>query len=563
MRLRSQPTRADLWGAERAEANAGSDVFPRTCTIFAAAYSDIALFGNNEDFTNPDTYLWVIPSDDENYGGVYLGFDDLIPQGGINEKGLAFDTNGLPPVDIKPHSELPAPPSGWIVETIMRKAATVEEAVDTANRHWRYNWGLPMKYQVLLADATGDAVVMSAGPDGELAFTRKPEGGGFLVSTNFNRANPENRYGSLPCRRYDTTTAMLGQIRGEQHLTIDRFRSILDAVHVEGAETNTLYSNIFDLRNGVIYLYHWHQFDEVVTLNVAEELAEAPSPTLIRDLFSRKALYRAETEHLRYQGKVHVGAWKEVAKGWLFLVAGSLAFLIFYLVRGARPPIRTLPVWVAIIAVFGPVGLLAFLFPNRHPQAARTTWRRAFGATLCRTGVYIIWLALAIAYCVHYLPNPGPVNILALTYVLPFIVLSLVLGGPFAASWLGIGYWAALRRTALTEFVSINLGFAGMFPTVAFLDNRWFPGPPAFDNPLFWFMMSLAAVAGVLVLYPFNLWVARHKFVNWPIWLVAGGDASGGIVAQPTLRKAWGALLLSIALFIGSLSLMVIGLSQG
>jgi len=182
-------------------------VIPGSCTIFAAAHGDTVLFGNNEDYTNPNTYYWVIPSNEGTYGGVYFGFDNLSPQGGINEKGLAFDTNGLPPLDLDPRSELPAAPPGWIVETIMKEAATVKEAIDISRGCRRYNWGLPMKYQVFLADATGDAVVISAGSDGELAFTRKQEGDGYLVSTNFNRGKPENRDGDLPCWRYDTATA--------------------------------------------------------------------------------------------------------------------------------------------------------------------------------------------------------------------------------------------------------------------------------------------------------------------------------------------------------------------
>jgi len=531
-------------------------VIPGSCTIFAAAHGDTVLFGNNEDYTNPNTYYWVIPSSEGTYGGVYVGFDNLSPQGGINEKGLAFDTNGLPPADLNPRSELLAPPPGWIVETIMKEAATVEEAIDIAKRYHRYNWGLPMKYQILLADATGDAVVISAGSDGELAFTRKQEGDGYLVSTNFNRGNPENRYGDLPCWRYDTATVMLEEIQSEEDLTVYCFRSILNAVHVEGAATNTLYSNVFDLRDGVIYLYHWHQFDEVVTLNVAEELARAPSPTRIRDLFSQETLDQAEREHLRYQGKADVGVWKDVAKGWLFLAACSLAFVLLDLVFGTRPSIRILLAWGAITAVFGLVGWLAYLFSYRRPQTPRTTWQSALSATVCRVAVYVISLILAVLFFVYIQPNPGPANILGLTYALPFVINLLILAAPHAAARLDIKYWVAVRRSALTEFISANLTFVGMFPTVFFLENWWFPGPTDLGNPLLWFMMSVAAIVGVLALYPLNVWTARRKFISWPIWLTAAQDTSGELAALPSLQNAWIALLLSFVLFVGSLGLM-------
>ena len=309
------------------------DSEPRTCTIFSAALGETVLFGNNEDFSNPDTHYWIIPSGQEQLGVVYFGFDNLIPQGGINEKGLAFDTNGLPPLDLNPHRELLALPDGWIVYTFMREAATVEEVIDMAKSHYRYNWGIPMKYQIFIADATGDAVVISVGTDGELAFTRKLKGDGFLISTNINRANPENYYGSYPCWRYDTARTMLQELQDENSLTINNFRSILDAVHVEGANTNTLYSNIFDLRNGMIYLYYWHQFDEVVVLKVAEEIgksSEDKQSYKISDLFSTKTVKQANAEYRYYNGDTDRRIYYYIAIGCLVLTVGCLVYVIYY-----------------------------------------------------------------------------------------------------------------------------------------------------------------------------------------------------------------------------------------
>ena len=65
------------------------------CTIFTVSSGDSVLFGNNEDYSNPATYYWVEPSGNGRYGAVYFGFDNLWPQGGVNEKGLAFDINSL------------------------------------------------------------------------------------------------------------------------------------------------------------------------------------------------------------------------------------------------------------------------------------------------------------------------------------------------------------------------------------------------------------------------------------------------------------------------------------
>ena len=42
-----------------------SDPVPESCTIFTASYGDTVLFGNNEDWINPNTYYWVVPSSGE------------------------------------------------------------------------------------------------------------------------------------------------------------------------------------------------------------------------------------------------------------------------------------------------------------------------------------------------------------------------------------------------------------------------------------------------------------------------------------------------------------------
>ena len=62
-------------------------------------------------------------------------------------------------------------------------------------------------------------------------------------------------------------------------------------------------SSIFDLKNGVIYLYHWHHYYETAVFKVADEIAKKQSPTRIKDLFSKETVKRAEDEHLKHKKK--------------------------------------------------------------------------------------------------------------------------------------------------------------------------------------------------------------------------------------------------------------------
>ena len=284
------------------------DPVPGSCTIFSAAIGDRVLFGNNEDYYKPKTYLWTEPGTDSTYGCIYLGYKTYSHQGGINEKGLCFDANALPGSQLIPHDNLPLPPTYpppyqdyavWIPVLILRKAATVKEAVKMATKYQRSNWypqSGDLKYQLYFADATGDAVVMSVDQNGELAFSRKEQGKSYLISTNFNKANSENAL-EYPCERYQKADEMLSRINSENDLTHDFFKSILDSVHVSGLFNTTLYSNVFDLKKGMIYLYHWHQYNEVVVLDVNKELAKKRYLIRIKDLFSPATVRNASNEY--------------------------------------------------------------------------------------------------------------------------------------------------------------------------------------------------------------------------------------------------------------------------
>jgi hypothetical protein len=147
------------------------------------------------------------------------------------------------------------------------ECSTVNDVIEWFNSH---NLGTQWSNQLHFSDASGDAAVVSVGDDGEFTFTRKGSSK-YLVSTNFNLANSD--IGQYPCQRYDTATNMLEAITTEQELTVDVVRNVLDAIH-EAGQYGTKYSNIFDPVNKEMYLYHNHDFDKVVKLNLNDEVVQ-------------------------------------------------------------------------------------------------------------------------------------------------------------------------------------------------------------------------------------------------------------------------------------------------
>ncbi len=521
--------------------------FPGSCTTFFANLGNTKLFGNNEDYNNPQTLIWVVPSSEDTYGGVYFGYAEGRPQGGINEKGLAFDGLAIPPYAMNDHPELPdvSVYSTKLWKEIMAKSANLNEAIDIA---MKYNWADPTPHQVLFADRDGNAAVIGPGIDGEISVTRKPAGDGFLVSTNFNLADPEI---TESCSRYDTANDRLAKIKKEEDLTVEEFQKILDSVHVEGDSNNTLYSNVFDLNTGMIYLYYWHQFNEVVTLNVEEEVASAPPVRHIRDLFSEKTILKAETEYRRYLGEIPF-AEEYYLIGW-YVIAGI--FLLFFLwdvfsKNAPRTPLN--PYWVLTLILSGAFGFAGYWFSYRKPYKSHnenlSRWQRASGAAAISATGYGASFLIMLLFFYFFFPH-GSSGIASL--LIPFLISLLFFRTPLLRILTRGKYFPLAFRAVLTELISTIFTLS----SVIFMDSilkTAYPKTATPDNIMFFGMISALTLASFIVIFPFHLWLARKGYTLWFNGVNSEGEfgRSESEIKILPLKKGWGFLLISIALLV-------------
>lgn len=267
------------------------------CTNFAASFNETVLFGNSEDasenhplYENPDgTVIWFLPASAEGYGMMQIGWywqgSHISYQGGINEYGLCYDSTGIPDINLNDHPEKPYNTNDrYFWSDLLRKCRNITEAIVLINQfNFKHMW-----YQVFLIDVTGDAVIVTPNYSGELNFTHKGVDDGYLAQTNFNRIHPESHYGSYPCPRYETTINLLSNLNNEDNLTVDYFRTILDAIHQNSFDSYTPYSNIFNPNQQMIYLYFASQFDETVQLNLTYELSLGTHEYYLCDLVSEQ-----------------------------------------------------------------------------------------------------------------------------------------------------------------------------------------------------------------------------------------------------------------------------------
>jgi hypothetical protein len=240
------------------------------CTAFLVFDGKRALAGNNEDFWNSKTQMRFVPAQNGKYGGVYFGFDDGFPQGGMNDQGLFFDGFATAPLKVKKSLNKESF-RGNLIEKAMEECATVDEVVALFDR---YNLQILERAMLMFGDRHGDSVIIEGDE-----FLRKE--GKFQVVTNFYQSRTAP--GGVSCDRFKIATTMLEKADA---YTVNLCRRVLAAVHNEiGAPTQ--YSNIYDLNSGIVYLYHFHNFENEVKLNLEKELEKGARTVEIASLFPR------------------------------------------------------------------------------------------------------------------------------------------------------------------------------------------------------------------------------------------------------------------------------------
>lgn len=260
------------------------------CTAFFASQGDKVLVGNNEDYINPITKIWFEPAEDKKYGRVYFGFDNFWPQGGMNEQGLFFDGFATRQKKIKISMHKPKY-QGNLIDKVMAECASVEEVINIFDR---YNLQFMEKFMLMFADKTGASAII----EGDVVIRKK---GRYQVITNFYQSEIKDR--SYPCERYKIAIEML---KNNNAISVKLFRQILAAVHVEGVYVNTLYSNIYDLKKGLVYLYHFHDFANEVIIDLNEELKKGKHIYDLPSLFPRTFHAESFLSAYKRRNEIHV-----------------------------------------------------------------------------------------------------------------------------------------------------------------------------------------------------------------------------------------------------------------
>lgn len=242
------------------------------CTIVMAARDGLVLAGNNEDRNHPQTIVTFIPAKAPYFGRIVFGYDDAPTQGGMNDQGLFIDGNALRPTGWEPEPGKPE----FAGNLMMNILATCATCADVEALFGKFNVRALGRARFPVADRTGASMVVEYGR-GRVQFVKS--GTWYQIATNFVMSEVEG--GDYPCWRYRAADMILSEAKA---LSLDLVRNVLDKTHQEGGGL-TVYSNIYDLKNGLVTTYNLRNFGEAVVMDLAAELKKGERRVELSSLF--------------------------------------------------------------------------------------------------------------------------------------------------------------------------------------------------------------------------------------------------------------------------------------
>jgi hypothetical protein len=245
---------------------------------------------------------------------------------------------------------------------------------------------------------------------------------------------------------------------------------------------------------------------------------------------------------------------------WFILTALSVAFVAVDI--RSTPESKVLKWGFILLTLYtGPFGAFLYVLgcreplPGLHEKYVDVTWRQVLGSTMhCVAGDGVGILFGAVIGGALSLAMSADI---ALEYVLGFGFGWTIFQALFMKDSAGGSYPKALQNTFIPELVSMNCLMAAMVPISSIVKAN----VPGSESPLtvsFWFIMSMALLAGFIAAYPMNWWLVTNHLKHGMMTVRPKTESSGEGMSSMSSMKMEKPGYLEIAL-VTLLSFLIMG----
>jgi tetratricopeptide (TPR) repeat protein len=242
------------------------------CTVYKITKGGKTFVGNNEDYWDANTRIWFENGKTGDYGVMFVGQDNLIAQGGMNEKGLVFDGFSVQMRQLKLKTDrMRFYPT--LFKDVMKKCANISEVQIMLNKYdlSPLNGGM-----LLYIEKSGKYLVVEA--DTMMMGNEN----NYLLSNFCPSQTSDVRDLNIPYFQKGRTKMEQGTDTSFSYLT-----QLSDTMHQDWGKSfgGTLYTTIYDLNEGTVNLYFYHDYKSTVRFNLKDELEKADRIVVVPELF--------------------------------------------------------------------------------------------------------------------------------------------------------------------------------------------------------------------------------------------------------------------------------------
>jgi len=296
------------------------------CSMYKITVNGKTMVGCNEDAWRLTPRIWFETGTKTGpYGAAFTGsrIDGNVgfaPQSGMNEFGLAFSRLA----SYTPESNLPLTENKKIItdptlylKDILHRCKTVEEVKEYISE---YEHSYFIEDVFIYIDKSGDYLVVEPYL---MTFGNEPK---YVLSNFCPSATTESD--ALKLDRYRKGIEFL---KNRIDTALGFCTALSDTMHVCRGKIGdgTLLTSIWDLKNGIINLYFYHNYNDLVQFHLDDELAKGDHILEIQALFSPNSEFKKLASYKIPQNSLPIMLFL-IFSGGLFLFS-ALFFLVSYL----------------------------------------------------------------------------------------------------------------------------------------------------------------------------------------------------------------------------------------
>lgn len=341
------------------------------CSGYKLSIGNRTFFGSNHDTWLTTPHIWFETASIGKYGAAFTGarFDGAngyAPQSGMNEMGLAFErlASYHPVQESFANRKTISNPTKYLKD-ILHTCKTVEEVQGYISK---YDHSSFIEDIFIYADKSGKYLIVEPY---KLTVGNDPT---YVISNFCPSITPEQNANKLD--RYRNGVAFL---KNGVDTTLEFCTALSDTMHVcrKKIGDGTLISSIWDLNNGTVNLYFYHDYKTTVQFNISQELKKGDHIIAIETLFPPNREFEQLRNYKTPKDSILIGVFIVVSAGFFLLT--SIFFLIQYFRRRedkkyAYVQLLLFPIGLILCyymyVLSGPVNVFYFPAPYEHPTNA-------------------------------------------------------------------------------------------------------------------------------------------------------------------------------------------------